>query len=235
MKRRYACASVICLVLSARGEAQGRNPRSVQPERPTVATHAGTVVPGYLEVEWGITEDAAATIAPLYFKLGLRPRAQLGISVPLNLDGGGAGAVGVAVKWRVADDAPLLGRFAFQPSVTLPHAGTGAEVGLLAISSHQFGQVAFDANAGYFATDAGSHGLWTLSFGGPLSGRVGWVGELSGVETSGSASHALLFGPTFSIRNWFALDAGASVSLDGSHHTSWFFGGVTNFGRLVGR
>ena len=29
------------------------NPRAVQPERPTVATHAGTVAPGYMELEEG--------------------------------------------------------------------------------------------------------------------------------------------------------------------------------------
>src|ERR1044072_6418978 len=34
------------------------NPRAVQPERPTVATHAGTVAPGYIELEEGVERDS---------------------------------------------------------------------------------------------------------------------------------------------------------------------------------
>ena len=34
------------------------DPRAVQPERPSVATHAGTVAPGYVEIESGIERDA---------------------------------------------------------------------------------------------------------------------------------------------------------------------------------
>src|SRR5207248_820985 len=37
--------------------AQARDPHEVQPERPTVATHAGTVAPGWIELEWGSEWD----------------------------------------------------------------------------------------------------------------------------------------------------------------------------------
>src|SRR5256885_8764954 len=45
-----ACASV----------PKGIDPRVVQPERPSVATHAGTVAPGFLEIETGIESDRNA-------------------------------------------------------------------------------------------------------------------------------------------------------------------------------
>ena len=58
---------VLALALEHVG-AQARDPREVQPERPTVATHAGSVAPGFLEVEWGAEYVAGPNVsAPVFF------------------------------------------------------------------------------------------------------------------------------------------------------------------------
>ena len=44
---------VACAPVLSSGSTTPVDPRQVQPERPTVATHAGTVAPGYLEIETG--------------------------------------------------------------------------------------------------------------------------------------------------------------------------------------
>jgi hypothetical protein len=58
-----------------------QDPRAVQPERPTVATHAYTVAPGYLEIEAGVQEAKPSAgsqfVAPVVVKIGLASRLQL--------------------------------------------------------------------------------------------------------------------------------------------------------------
>src|SRR5437868_4747566 len=61
-----------------------RDPHTVQPERPTVATHAGTVASGWIELETGIERDrldphATLLSTPTVFKIGLAPRVQLSL------------------------------------------------------------------------------------------------------------------------------------------------------------
>src|SRR3569623_2761716 len=96
------------------------DPHAVQPERPTVANIAGTVAPGWLEVEAGVEHDRFASSAigyttPILFKIGLAERWQLGLfgswSRPAP-DINGVGDAGVALKWRLVDDAPIIGDFA---------------------------------------------------------------------------------------------------------------------------
>ncbi|MDB4949966.1 MAG: hypothetical protein JWM27_2615 [Gemmatimonadetes bacterium] len=239
------------------------DPRAVQPERPTVATHAGTVAPGYIEVETGVEADrlpdgvGRQLGTPTVVKVGLAPRVQLNVGTAfLRLSGGaaaarsGIGDVSVGVKWRVADAAPLLGRFAVLPSVDLPtgsaERGTGAGTtgaGLLLISSHQAYGVAVDLNAGY--TRRGGDGtatprdatVWTASFGAPVRGPAGLALELFGYPgTSGPAgaapTTALLVGPTFLVRPWLALDAGVIRRLSGPQPNALYAGLVYNAGKI---
>ncbi len=57
------------------------DPRAVQPERPTVATHAYTVAPGYVEIEAGVQEarphGTSQFVAPVVVKIGIVPRLRL--------------------------------------------------------------------------------------------------------------------------------------------------------------
>lgn len=234
---------IACLVLRATTSTAQSDPRAVQPERPTVATHAGTVAPGYLEIETGIEWDrfsggTRGSVIPAVFKFGLNSHAQLSVSTP-SIDARGAI---VGVKWRLLDDSPLLGRFAILPTVTVATGSTQA--GLLLISSHNVGPVAVDINAGYTrrvgdpaSNEPRDATVWTVSTGGPAVGRLGWVAEVFGYpRTTGPAGQpstvAALFGPTMSARTWLALDAGVIVPIAGSPPRAVYAGGVWNVGRV---
>jgi hypothetical protein len=248
----------LSLLIASASEAQLLDPRAAQPERPTVATHAGTVAPGFLEIETGaqldrVAEDRYGTSTPTVFKYGLGKRAQLGINAALLRPSGGTAGIGdvsAGVKWRFTDAAPLLGRVAMQPMVKFPTGsdvdgrGTGTtDVSLLLIASQLLGSVAMDLNAGY--TRRGGDGtvapkdatVWTASFGGAIQDRIGWVAELFGYPaTHGPAGQestvSLLVGPTFTARSWLVFDAGIIEPIDGPAPRSGYFGLTWNAGRL---
>ena len=254
-----ALAGFLASVATAQEHA--RDPRAVQPERPTVATHAYTVAPGWLEIEAGIELDrysgrSNGGSAPVVVKLGLAPRLQLDLDGSgLRPPGGntvGVGDLAVAFKWRLFDRAPVVGDFAVIPSLKLPTAptasglGTGTtDLGLVLVSSRQLGPVELDVNVGYtrrIGSDAlapRTSTLWTASFGGTVTGGLGWTAELYGYPATsgplGAASIvALLGGPTLLVKPWLAFDAGVIVSLTGPQPRAIYVGGVCNAGRLWG-
>lgn len=256
MRRRLSAA--LLLVAARLGAQQARNPHDVQPERPTVATHAGTVATGWLEIEAGVERDrldyAPATLStPTVLKLGIADHAQLSITAT-TLDSGRTAQFGdliIGVKWRLLDDAPLVGDFAVLPSIKLPtgagDAGTGTtDATLLLISSHELGPVSMDLNIGYtHRTGDGSAAptsatLWTASFGGPIVGKFGWAAECYGYPgTSGPAGQApivaLLGGPTALVRPWLAFDVGVIVPVSGPQPRALYAGTVYNVGRIWGQ
>ena len=236
-----------------------RDPHAVQPERPTVATHAYTVAPGWVETEAGVEFDryddaSRGGTAPVVVKIGLARGLQLDLDGALQHPPAGTatglGDLAVALKWRVLYDAPVLGNLSLQPSLKLPTAatasglGTGTtDVGLLLISSHDLGPVSMDLNVGYTRRSGSgalaprSATLWTASFGGPVAGPVGWTAEVYGYPgTAGPAGQppivALLAGPTCLAKTWLAFDAGFIVPLRGPQPRALFAGGVWNVGRL---
>ena len=254
--------AILVVALSGRSfaRAQQPDPRAVQPERPTVATHAGTVAPGYLEIETGIERDRFDTGgvgygAPTVFKIGIAKRAQLSIGTPLNgpTPGNlGVGDMSIGVKWRLVQDAPIVGDFALLPSNKFASGssrrgtGTGTtDQSLLAISSHKFGDVSIDINAGYTrrsgngSTASRNATLWTFSSGGPFAGAFGWAAECYGYPgTGGPAGQspivAVLVGPTFGALTWLAFDAGMIIPVSGPQPRALYAGGVYNVGRLWG-
>ena len=245
-------------VLEAQADS-AMNPRAVQPERPTVATHAGTVAPGYMELEEGGEWDRwsgheHSFFAPTNLKIGLASHAQLNVLVNVIHDprvpgrSVNVGDLALGLKYRILDGHPILGDFAILPAVKLPtasgDAGTGTtDLSLLFISSHRFGPVAMDLNAG--ATRRSGDGtkspttatIWTASFGFPVRGPIGWTAEIFGFPgTSGpvgsEATAAILLGPTFLARDWLALDAGFITPLTGPQPHAVYAGFVSNFGAL---
>lgn len=266
VSRNLALCAALALYASAVASAQqtqptkaapeALDPHAVQPERPTVATHAGTVATGWFEIETGAERDQVrasmtALSTPTVLKIGIASHAQLSIFGSTNRGPGesvGLGDAGVGVKWRLLDDAPVVGDFAVLPAVKLPTGsgdrGTGTtDASLLLISSHDLGPVAMDLNVGITkrtgnGTDAPkTAGLWTASFGGPFSGPLGWVAECFGYPRttgpSGSASIvALLGGPTYLVRKWLAVDAGAIIPVHGPQPHALYAGAVYNVGRL---
>ncbi|HEY7896151.1 MAG TPA: hypothetical protein VIC24_14715 [Gemmatimonadaceae bacterium] len=259
--RRALLLIVGVAVGAARAPAQeATNPHDAQPERPTVATHAYTVWPGWVEVEAGIETDrfdagVHAFSTPIALKVGLAPRVQLEISdawmrntsVGPARDGGGD--LAVAVKWRIADSLPVLGSFAVLPALKLPTGsvsdglGTGStDARLTLISSHQIGPVELDINAGFTLRASTAHAprtatLWTVSAGAPVSGILGWTAEVYGYPGTGGPSGsapivAVLTGPVFTVRRWAELDTGVILPLDGPQAYAFYAGGTWNFGRL---
>jgi hypothetical protein len=243
----------------ARPDTTSNDPHAAQPERPTVATHAGTVAPGWLEIETGVERDRvsaspSAYVTPTLFKIGIVSHVQLGLFGAYSKPAPGVhglGDVGASLKWRLADDAPVVGDFALQPSIKFPtgdadeDTGTGTtDFSILAISSHDVGGVAIDINVGYThrsgngSTAPTSATVWTLSFGGPAVGRLGWVAELYGFPgTSGPSGQppivAFLGGPTVTVKPWLVFDAGFISPIAGHQPNALYAGLVYNVGRLV--
>ena len=234
------------------------DPHAVQPERPTIATHAYTVAPGWIEIETGVERDEAGAGAtavgiPTELKIGLTRRAQLSVFAPMSRPPSGTlgvGDIGAGVKWRLLDDAPVLGRFAILPAVKTASGsarsgrGTGTtDASLLLISSHDFGPITMDLNAGYtWRRNAGADAppaasVWTASFGGAAIRKLGWTAELFGYPaTSGPAGEAstvaVLAGPTLLPVPWLAFDTGLIVPLSGPEPHALYAGLVWNLGRL---
>ena len=255
-------AAVLFVTIPGQAAAQASatpDPRDAQPERPTVATHAFTVSRGYFELETGFQRQSVGAFSnylamPLLLKVGLCSRVQLDIAPGWrrNADNGkamsGLTDMVVGVKWRVADEMPLLGTFAIQTTAALPtgstEAGTGAGVAalnLLAISSHTIGPVALDINLGY--TRRGGDGsvapkseaLWTVSAGFPVYGKLGMAAEIFGLPGTGGPAGsppvvAFLTGPTYILTRSLVIDAGAIVNIAGFGNTAVYGGLTWNFG-----
>ena len=249
-------------LLGQETDSTSRDPHAVQPERPTVATHAGTVAPGWIELEAGgewdkLPEGHRLFLAPTNLKVGLASRAQLNVLLNLIVDSAlpdGSFAVGdltLGVKLRVIEDNPILGDFAILPAIKLPTAslrgGTGTtDFSLLLISSRQLGRVAMDLNLGATRRSGDgtvvprTAGVWTASFGFPINGPLGATVEVFGFRrTTGPAGSvgtaALLIGPTYLVHEWLALDAGAIIPLDGPQPRAIYTGFVWNFGCVLPR
>jgi hypothetical protein len=241
-----------------------RDPHAVQPERPTVATHAGTVARGWMELEEGgewdkLPDRTRSFSAPTNLKTGLGSRTQLNLIFNViraaSVRGGNLslGDLMIGVKYRIVDDDRLLGDFAILPAIKLPTgqvesgAGTGTtDFSLLLISSHQVGPVAIDLNVGETRRSGDASraskaaGVWTASFGFPLVGQLGWVAEVFGYpRTAGIAGTpptvAFLTGPTFSAREWLAFDAGMIAPITGPQPRAAYAGLVWNLGCVLPR
>jgi hypothetical protein len=249
----------LLLVLPALLAAQP-NPHAAQPERPTVATHAGTVAAGWLEVESGVELDHGSNpdhvaTGLLVAKIGVASHLQLSLFGSVTRPSDNAGGVGdfaAGLKWRLLDKHPLLGDFALLPSVKFPTgsvsrgSGSGTtDASLLLISSRDAGPVHIDLNAGYtFRGGSGgrapvSASVWTASSSGAIAGSLQWTAELFGFPGTGGAAGAgpivgFLAGPTFTVREWLVFDVGGIVPVAGPQPHAFYAGVVWNVGRLWG-
>lgn len=250
-------------VPAAAQPTSARNPHDAQPERPTVATHAYTVSPGWFELEAGFQRQQEGAVAdrlalPIVLKIGLGERVQLDVAPGWQRDvQGGRAQQGVtdllaAVKWRLTDRAPVVGAFAIQAAVSLPTGsadsgrGSGAAaVSVLAISSHRIGPVSLDVNAGYARLGGESptaprdSTVCTAAAGFPVAGRFGWVAELYAYPgTSGPNGRppvvAFLTGPSLTVTPSVVLDAGATFDVVRFGGTAVYGGFTWNIGHAWG-
>jgi hypothetical protein len=201
-----------------------------------------------------VAPDARQLTTPTVLKFGLADHMQLSVMLTtvraVAPRAYGVGDLGLGVKWRLVDHAPLVGNFALLPAVKFPAGsaargtGTGTtDVSLLAISSHVFGPVSLDVNAGCTrrsgngAVAPSSSTVWTVSTGVSLGGSVGWAAEVFGYPgTSGPAgaepSVGFLTGPTYQVRPWFVADAGIIASVRGGQPPAAYAGVTWNVGRV---
>ncbi|MBW7932619.1 MAG: hypothetical protein H3C62_03205 [Gemmatimonadaceae bacterium] len=228
------------------GQAQSTDDAAkARPERPTVATHAVAVAPGYFEVEAGVAQtrytNANDNALAIVAKFGVARRAQLTIASAITRPAGGvmgADPVFAGLKWQLGalrEGRPL---FALLPGVTFangPRRGRTAAVSLTGIVSRSIGPVAIDLNAAATQLNDGGQRvpyMWAASFGGPVKGAVGW-----GLEASGSATRErtdpsrLLAYVGYTVRPSLVLDAGASAALRGRQGTQVFAGVTWNAGK----
>ncbi len=250
---------MLLLCASVTAGAQ-QDPRAVQPERPTVATHAYTVAPGYLEIEVGVQvaqPDGTTQLgAPIVAKVGIVPRLQLELlGGYARSSGPGATIAGlmdlaVALKQRVLDAAPLVHDLSLQGSIKFATGGRDigtetTDLSLLLISSRPIGRAELDLNAGYTHRSGDgdavptSETLLAASLGTPIRGRLGGVAEVFSYPGTGgpagtSPQIGFLFGPTLQLASWFVLDAGAILNLRNLGANAFYAGATYNAGRIPG-
>ena len=189
---RGAAAALLVAALVGVARAQEPDPHAAQPERPTVATHAFTIAPGWTELESGLEfdrlNDSHLFQTPTTLKLGLASHLQVEFTAAYVratdvTTASGMSDLSVALKWRLSDSLPLLGAFAIQPAVRLYTGAAGitdrATLGtMLFISSHVFGRVSMDLNLGVTAR---------LSAGGDVPPTAALVGREHGLPRRGIA------------------------------------------------
>jgi hypothetical protein len=214
------------------------------------------VAPGYLEIETGVEGDRNVDgthvfTVPSELKVGLAPRAQLSVFLPMASATGvplGAGDFSAGVKWRLIDGDGPVQRLAILPFVKFPTGGdrgtNTTDGGLILIDSRSIGPASLDLNVG--VTEHGGNGstvprtttFWTASGGFPVAGPVGWQLECFGFPgTNGPAGRsptvAILTGPTLGAWRTLALDAGVIIPVAGQQPRGVYAGLVTNVGRIL--
>lgn len=230
------------------GVLAGQSPRTANPERPTVATHAYAVAPGYIEVEQGISARGTdglsqATSWDVNIKIGVTPHVQLALFGPLFLrtgTGHGPGDWGAALKLRAAVSDRMA--VALVPAATVPTGREGAGLGagrmlgqlVAVLSADGPGGVHLDLNAGPLGIGVGRpQWLATASFGRGL-GKWGAAGELFRISAgaAGARQAGVLGALTFAPAPWIVLDGGGIAGLGSGSPEALFVGITTNLGRL---
>src|SRR6059058_441947 len=222
--------------------------RDANPERPTFATHAYTVAPGFVELEQGLSARGVgslreATAWDVNLKLGVSSHAQLALFGPLYArgpDGGGTGDLGMALKLRneVSNRAAL----AAVPSVTVPTGSTTRGLGAGRVLGGLVGVVSADLPAGvHIDVNAGPQGIgagtpqWFTSLSGARGfGRVGVTLEAFQFTAGGAAAQlaGILGGVTFRLTNWAVADVGGVAGTATATPDQVFLGLTTNLGRV---
>jgi len=231
--------------------ALAQTPRAANPERPTVATHAYAVAPGYVELEQGLSARGRSSLGEqtswdLNLKIGLTPHLQLGLFGPtyLRTDGGtGVGDLGAALKIR--DDLSRTVAVALVPALSMPTGsesnglGAGRVLGSLVavVSAELGGGLHFDANAGPTGIGAGTpqwFGSVGLSRGfGPLSVATELFAFADG--GAGPGQRGALGSVLVTLAEWAVLDVGGVVGLSDASLDQVFVGLTTNFGAIMRR
>ena len=229
--------------------AASQSPRDANPERPTYATHAYAVAPGYLEAEQGLSMRGVSSYAQgtswdVALKVGVTPHLQAEVFGPFYVrgpGGGGVGDLGLALKFRT--DLSPHAAVALVPAITAPTGSAakglgagralGAATAVLSVDLPASFHV--DLNAGPTGVGAGATQWFFSASGSWGAGSFGLTGEC--FDFTPGAAGARFAGLLGALSYRFA--PGAVLDLGGAHGTtrsspnSLFIGLTTNLGRLI--
>ncbi len=243
------CAAAFLLFTVSLNAQSAPGAATARPERPTVATHAVAMAPGYLELEAGAAttrpSGAAEHAMILTTKFGLAERLQLTVTSSVTRTAErvtGADPVFAGVKWQLGarrEGRPLV---AILPGVTFangPRRDRDAALSLMVVYSQAVGPVAVDLNVAATRlnrVEGRVPYLWAASAGGPVAGAVGWGVELWGEAADGTPASTNVLGFVgYTVRPSLVLDAGFTTPLDGDAGTTLFAGLTWNLGRVLHR
>ena len=239
--------AVAALARGSASPAVAQSPREANPERPTFATHAYAVAPGYAEFEQGLAARGTGSLREetswdVNLKVGVSRHLQIGLFGPAYTRtpaGSGVGDLGMAVKLR--SDLSPRAAVALVPSVTVPTGsaarglGAGRALGgLVGVVSADLPGVHVDVNAGPQGIGAGAP-QWFVSLGGSRGfGRVGVAVEVFEFTAGGAGSRlaGVLGAVTLRLVEWAVVDAGGVARTSSGTPDQVFVGITTNLGRL---
>jgi len=247
MKLTLFAVALFCVRPVVSLEAQ--TPRSANPERPTVATHAYTVASGFAELEqgaraFGVNGLGEATSWDFNLKIGVRPGLQLGLfGAGYVRTGAGSGVGDVGLSLKVSQDISPKTAIAIVPAMTVPSGDAGRGLGAGQMLGSLVGVVSadlpqgfhFDANAGPVGIGAGKPQWFTsigLAHGG--AGGVGVATELFDFTGGGAGprQRGFLAALMVTVADWVVVDAGVVRGLVDGTPDQVFLGMTTNLGRI---
>jgi hypothetical protein len=240
-------ALLSALVVPGGVRAGAQSPRDANPERPTFATHAYAVAPGYVELEQGLAARGVHSLREetswdVNLKFGVAPHLQVALFGPFYSRGplgSGVGDLGVALKLRT-DVSPRTA-VAVVSSLTAPTGRTALGLGAGRALGGLVGVVSSDLPAGvHVDVNAGPQGLgagraqWFMSVSGARGfGRIGVTFEVFTFTAGGAAPRAggLLGALTLRTANWMIIDVGGVTGTIRGTADQAFLGLTTNLGR----
>jgi hypothetical protein len=249
MARRHRRVKAFAALLFGATAVAAQSPRDANPERPTYATHAYAVAPGYAELEQGVSVRGIhslgdATSWDVNLKFGLSAWMQFALFGPLYLRGPGGGGVGdLGAALKVRGDLSRHAALALVTSITAPTGstarglGAGRSLGSLTgvVSADLPGGIHVDINAGPQGIGAGTPQLFTSLSSAYGRGAAGITLEAFNF-TAGAAGPrfaGLLGALTFRFERWAVADAGGVLHAAPSSPNQVFVGITTNLGRVI--
>lgn len=235
---------------AAAGQAETASPGDANPERPTFATHAYAVAPGFVELEQGLSTRGTqslqeATSWDVNLKFGVTPFLQIALFGPLYARGPrGHGLGDLGTAWKLRTDVSRRTALALVSAVSVPTGSASEQLG----SGHVLGSFVgvlstnlsatwhLDVNAGPAGIGEGKpQWFFSLSWAAAIgSGRYGLTLETFGLTAGGAGPElaGVLGAATFRATHWAVVDAGGVYGATGDTQDQLFIGLTTNFGRL---
>lgn len=225
-----------------------QSPRAANPERPTVATHAYAVTPGYVELEQGVRALGVRSLSEgtswdFNLKIGLRRNVQLGVfGAGYTRTGGGGGVGDHGVTLKLTTELSPATAIALVPGVSFPFGnealghGAGRTLGSLVgvLSADVRWGLHLDFNAGPVAI-GGGRPQWFSSAGvGKAFGPLGIAVELFDFTAGGAGERqrGLLGSVLVTVTEWAVADLGGVWGMTVESPDQLFVGLTTNLGRI---